>query len=238
MKHFFDNCPYRGDVKMSDLVQTDYRHLLTLARFGLPLGFGNHTVSEHCAAHGVDEELFLLVVNTLADPALTEDYPIYRIHIPHLVDFLKRTHVYFIDYRLPRLYEMLRQLVAGADVVHQSLLLEFFEKYEQEVCRHMQYEDGEVYPYVIERFHGTAQGPYDIDYYERQHNDIEKKINDLRNIILKYLPPLPAVDSINDLLYDLFQAEEDLNRHTFIEEHLLFPAVKYHESRNSEPHAH
>jgi regulator of cell morphogenesis and NO signaling len=222
---------------MADLVQSDYRHLLTLDRFRLPLGFGNHTISEHCAAHEVDEELFLLVVNTLADPAYTEAYPIERLHIPHLVDFLKRTHLYFVGYRLPRLYQMLRELIGGADAMHQSLLLEFFEKYEQEVYRHMEYEDREVYPYVIARYEASATGPYDIDYYEGQHNDIEKKINDLRNIILKYLPPLPEVARVNDLLYALFQAEEDLNRHTFIEEHLLFPAVKYHESKALQHHA-
>ncbi|MGL4293505.1 MAG: hemerythrin domain-containing protein, partial [Bacteroidales bacterium] len=154
-----------------------------------------------------------------------------------LVDFLKRTHAYFIHYRLPRLHEMLRELIAGADELHQSLLLDFFSKYEQEVRRHMEFEDTKVYPYVIRRYEGSYRGKYNIDYYEKQHNDIEKKINDLRNIILKYLPPLPDVNRMNDLLYDLFQAEEDLNRHTFIEEHLLFPAVKYYESTSNETHA-
>lgn len=237
MNNYFDKCPFNQAVKMADLIQTDYRYLLTLDRFHLPLGFGNRSIGELCKEKDADLNLFLLVVNTLADPSYTESFPVDAIHIPHLVDFLKRTHAYFINYRLPRLHEMLRELVEGADELHKALLLEFFEKYEQEVCRHMDFEDKKVYPYVIARYEGTYQGKYNIDYYEKHHNDIEKKINDLRNIILKYLPPLPDVNRINDLLYGLFQAEEDLNRHTFIEEHLLFPAVKYYESKQHSDNA-
>ncbi|MEG0950249.1 MAG: hemerythrin domain-containing protein [Bacteroidales bacterium] len=237
MIHYFDKCPFNQAVKMADLIQEDYRYLLTLDRFHLPLGFGNRTIGEVCKEREADLDLFLLVVNTLADPSYTESFPVDAIQIPRLVDFLKRTHAYFINYRLPRLHDMLRELVEGADELHKSLLLEFFEKYEQEVRRHMDFEDKKVYPYVIERYEGVYQGKYNIDYYEKHHNDIEKKINDLRNIILKYLPPLPDVNRMNDLLYALFQAEEDLNRHTFIEEHLLFPAVKYYESKHLSNHA-
>ncbi|MEG1586387.1 MAG: hemerythrin domain-containing protein [Bacteroidales bacterium] len=231
MIHYFDKCPFNESVKMTDLIQADYRYLLTLDRFHISLGFGNKTIGEICKEREVDTRLFLLVVNTLADPSYTEGFPVDAIQVPVLVDFLKKTHAYFIHYRLPRLHEMLKELVAGADELHKSLLLEFFEKYEQEVRRHMDFEDKRVYPYVNDRYLGAYEGKYNIDYYEKHHNDIEKKINDLRNIIIKYLPPLPDVNRMNDLLYALFQAEEDLNRHTFIEEHLLFPAVKYYESK-------
>lgn len=237
MNTYFDKCPFNQAVKMADLIQADYRYLLTLDRFHLPLGFGNRSIGEYCKEKGADVDLFLLVVNTLADSAYTESYPVEQIHITHLVDFLKRTHAYFINYRLPRLHEMLRDLIEESEELHKALMLEFFEKYEQEVHRHMDFEDKKVYPYVIERYEGTYRGKYNIDYYEEHHNDIEKKINDLRNIILKYMPPLPDVNRVNDLLYALFQAEEDLNRHTFIEEHLLFPAVKYYESKQNSENA-
>lgn len=231
MNAFFNNCPFNQQIKMSELIQTDYRYLLTLHRFNIPLGFGNQTIGEVCAKNNVDTDTFLLVVNTLADPAYTESFPVESINVPLIVEFLKQTHTYFIDYRLPKLHEMLASLIESSDQLHQGLLLEFFEKYEKEVCRHMRYEERHVYPYVVRRYNGEEPGPHDIDYYESQHNDIEKKINDLRNIILKYLPPLMDVNKMNDLLYILFQSEDDLNRHTFIEEHILFPAVKYYESK-------
>lgn len=232
MTQYLNKCTYTSATKMSELVLQDYRYLLTLKRFGIPLGFGNQTIAEVCQSAGADTDTFLLVVNTLAEPAQTESFPLEAINVPLVMAYLKNTHTYFIHYRLPKLHVMLRELIKGADELHGSLLLEFFEKYETEVCRHMEYEEKYVYPYVINRYEGKDSGPHTIDYYESHHNDIEKKLNDLRNIIIKYLPPLKDTDQMNDLLIALFQSEEDLNRHTFIEEHIVFPAVRYYESKN------
>ena len=133
---------------------------------------------------------------------------------------------------MPKLHKTLENIVRDADQLHASLLLEFFDKYQNEVTRHMEYEEKNVYPYVIKRYQKVYAGPHDIEYYESQHNDIEKKLNDLRNIIIKYLPPIADEDGMNDLLFALFQSEEELNRHTFVEEHILFPAVKFYESKS------
>ncbi|MGL4292755.1 MAG: hemerythrin domain-containing protein, partial [Bacteroidales bacterium] len=81
MTHYFDNCPFTVSVKVNDLILTDYRYLLTLDRFEIPLGFGNKTIGEVCSERGLDPALFLLVVNTLADPSFTESFPVSKIGI-------------------------------------------------------------------------------------------------------------------------------------------------------------
>ncbi|MEG1615884.1 MAG: hemerythrin domain-containing protein [Bacteroidales bacterium] len=231
MKKFFENAPVTRKLKMSELIQRDYRYLLTIDRFNIPLGFKDKTIEEVCALNDVDLNTFLLVANMLENPASGEGFPVQEIKIPLIIQVLKKTHSHFLDYRLPKLREDLGKMIINADEVHKTLLLDFFDQYEKEVRRHMRYEEKYVYPYVVSLFSNGQIDGHDIEYYERQHNDIERKINDLRNIIIKYLPPLGDVNQVNDLLYMLFQSEEDLNRHTFIEENILFPAVKWMESK-------
>ena len=54
---------FSGGMKMSDLIQANYRLLRVLPRFGIHLGFGDKSVAEVCRAQGVSMELFLLVCN-------------------------------------------------------------------------------------------------------------------------------------------------------------------------------
>lgn len=222
---------FRANDKMAELIQSDCRYLLVLERFRIPLGFGNRSIAELCRIHGVDEYLFLLIVNSLRHPTGKLELQPDRIPVEGLLEFLRRTHTYFIQYQLPLLREKLRALIADSDPVNQSLLNDFFNKYEKEVIRHMRFEENQVYPYMKSCYDGTASGKHDTTFFARHHNDIEQKINDLRNIIVKYLPPLDDVNAVNELLFALYQSEDDLNRHTHIEEQILFPTMRYYESK-------
>ena len=44
---------YKETDRMGDIICDDYRILQVISRFGLTLGFGDHTVSETCLAAGV-----------------------------------------------------------------------------------------------------------------------------------------------------------------------------------------
>ena len=49
---------YKETDRMGDIICDDYRILQVISRFGLTLGFGDHTVSETCLAAGVDAPTF------------------------------------------------------------------------------------------------------------------------------------------------------------------------------------
>ena len=53
---------YKETDHMGDIICDDYRILQVISRFGLSLGFGDHTVAETCQAAGVDAPTFLAVV--------------------------------------------------------------------------------------------------------------------------------------------------------------------------------
>ena len=71
-----------------------------------------------------------------------------------------------------------------------------------------------------------ANKQYSINIFEERHNDIEGKINDLKQILLKYVPGTTDQMLMVNVLTELYMSEEELEAHTFIEDNLIIPRVK------------
>ena len=83
---------------MCDLVCDRYPVLLIMSRFGIALGFGDKTIGEVCLDSGVDTATFLAVVNMHSDDKAPDPE---TISVAALVGYLRNSHVYFLDFRLP-----------------------------------------------------------------------------------------------------------------------------------------
>ena len=70
---------------------------------------------------------------------------------------------------------------------------------------------------------------YDIETSEKNHSNIDDKLSDLKNILIKYLPNIGMVAEQTELLFQIFSLEDDLSRHTFIEDVVLIPLVRHME---------
>jgi len=67
---------------------------------------------------------------------------------------------------------------------------------------------------------------FSISDYETQHENVEEKLFDLKNIIIKYLPEPKDDKPGYRLLRELFTLEKELNEHARIEDMILVPKVK------------
>ena len=199
---------------MSDVISDDYRMLQMLGRFGITLGFGNKTVGETCKEAGVDVTTFLTVVNYVKDAAHAHiNEMVEQIDLPCLMRYLKNSHTYFVDFRLPNIR---RKLLEAIDCSSSNqiamLILKFYDEYAAEVGRHMRYEDSHVHPFVENLLSGKV-GADTFDTVVRQHEDnhasLEKSIAELKNIIIKYYPNDNAAQLMGEVLMDIFMTEED-----------------------------
>ena len=50
-------------------------------------------------------------------------------------------------------------------------------------------------------------------------------LHDLKNIVMKYLPDTCDTVQRNEVLYRIFRLEEDLAKHTIVEDTVLIPLV-------------
>ena len=128
----------------------------------------------------------------------------------------------------------MEKIVENGDASVQAILKQFYADYKQEVWNHFEYEEDTVFPYIRQLLNDKSKPNYQIDQFEQNHSNIEDKLADLINIIIKYLPgKLRTADRIS-MLQDLNALSADLNRHALIEDKILVPFVEYLEKQRHE----
>jgi regulator of cell morphogenesis and NO signaling len=89
-----------------------------------------------------------------------------------------------------------------------------------------------VFPYIESLLDGSSEAVYKISNFEDNHTNVEEKLNDLKNIIIKYLPGTYTSNIRMKVLNEIFKIESDLRKHTLVENRLLIPLVTKLEKNN------
>lgn len=216
----------RKNMKMADLIGADYRLLTVIYRLGIKLGFGEKTVEETCRESGVNCDTFLLIANVYS----TEGYvPTTEMMTAasaiDLVKYLHASHSYYLDHEIRDMDLLFESLLRPCTQMQRNVIMRFFEGYKEEIERHFAYEEDIVFPYVRSVADGHKVDGYSIETFEENHNNIDEKLNDLRNIVMKYLPPVCDTVTAIRALSRLCTLEADLETHTLIENSILIPMV-------------
>ena len=223
---------YSATDKMSDLICDNYSLLMVMSRFGLSLGFGDKNVKDVCEAQGVDYCTFLAVANFISEEQYGYHAADDSLSLPALMDYLKRAHAYFLDFNLPAIR---RKLIEAIDCSEANgvafLILKYFDEYAKEVRRHMEYENEAVFTYVEQLLQGHLSDTYSIATFVSKHNQIDAKLKELKNIIIKYYPEKGNNNLLNAVLFDIFNCEQDLASHCQVEDYMFAPAVAQMERR-------
>ncbi len=215
---------YTEENRMCDLVCDRYAVLQVMSRFGIALGFGDKTIAEVCAESKVDAPTFLAVVNLLLNYGNGTELS-RQVSVQALTDYLHNSHGYFLDFRLPAIR---RKLIEAVDCSHSDVsfaIIRFFDEYVAEVHKHMAYEEKTVFPYVTGLLTGAGSDLYSIDEFRSRHDQIEAKLSELKNIIIKYYPS-DETNELNGALFDIFTCEHELATHNAVEDEIFIPAVE------------
>ena len=213
---------YTAQDKLKDLISDNSRLLMVLNRFGISLGFGERSVKESCELQGVDVATFLSVANFIGK----NERNVTEISMASLISYLKQAHVYFLDYVLPMIRRRLIEAIdcSGSDEVA-FLILRFYDEYVVEVRRHMEYENRKVFRYVEALLKGEKDPRYSIDMFAEKHNNMDKKLKELKDIIIRYYPE-QGNDLLTSVLFDIINCEQDLSQHCEVEDYIFVPAVR------------
>ncbi len=213
---------YYASDKLRDLIRDNSLLLMVMSRFGIPLGFGDKNIEEICVAQNVDTATFLAVANFISN----NDADYKSVSLASLIEYLKRAHIYFLDYNLPYIRRRLIEAIdcSGADEVA-FLILRFYDEYVTEVRKHMEYENDMVFSYVKELLQNRRNSSYSIRLFADKHNHIGPKLKELKDIIISYYHE-KSNDLLNSVLFDIINCEQDLNYHCQVEDALFVPAVE------------
>ena len=216
---------YEPGDKMITLIKDNYSVLQALGSFGINLGFGDKTVSETCEMNGVDTYTFLAVVNfTINNYSGFEDDE--QISVPTLLHYLRASHTYYLDFQLPFIRSELQESISEGDALG-GLIMRLYDEYAQEIRRHMKYEEKTLFPYVESLLDGQPMNDYNIDTFSKHHEQTDKKLRELKLMIIKYLPSdSHSNNKLTATLYDIYNNEEWLCQHAEVEDHIFTPAIR------------
>ena len=216
---------------MSDLICENSSTLLVLSRFGIALGFGDKTIDEVCQDNKVDTDTFLAIINLMVTEEqfmLTSDA---HISLQSLIEYLRNSHNYFLNYRLPEIRKKLTEVLDADQEDLNKAVLEYFDKFVAEIKKHMLYENNKVFPYVKSLLEDENKGKYAI-VFSKQHEQIETRLTEFKNILIKYYPA-KSTNKINGVLFDIFNCEKDLASHNSVEDCLFLPAIERLENKTN-----
>ena len=216
---------YESDDKMISLIRDNYDLLQMLGSFGISLGFGDKTVEETCTDNHVDTYTFLSVVNFTINgysDALVDD----KLSVPTLMHYLQASHAWYLDFQLPFIRRELEESLNQEDSLG-KLILSFYDEYAHEIRRHMQYEQRVLFPYVESLLDGRSVGDYNIETFSRHHGQADKKLRELKLLIIKYLPHDGFHNNkLMAALHDIYANEEWLHQHAQVEDSIFVPAIR------------
>lgn len=215
---------YTENDIMSDLICKNYPMLLVLVRFGIPLGVGEKTIRTICNEYNVDTNTFLAVVNLLIDENREDNHNDSVLSIESIINYLRNSHNYFLNFKFPSIRQQLVNVLDYSTNSMSALILHYYDEYVEEVCMHMKYEEETVFPYIETLLQHKRNEKYSIGIFSRQHDKVELKLTELKNIIIKYYPTMGNYD-LNNILFDIFLCAADLTSHNDIEDYLLVPRV-------------
>lgn len=213
-------------MKMADLMDIDFSLLGVFTRMGFNFGFGEATVAEACKKIGIDPETFLLICRVYA----VEGYRPTRetlssADLRDILKYLHQSHSYYMEVVVPELAGALERLLKPCEDRQQKVIWRFFAEYKEELAKHFAYEESKVFPYVQAVLDARGSRQFTIGEYEENHSNVEEKLEDLKNLVMKYIPGQCDQQSVFRVLFYIYSLEEDLNKHTFIEDDILVPMV-------------
>ncbi len=224
---------FKESDALSEVICNDYRLLQVMSRFGISLGLGNKTIKEICGMHNVDCPTFLAVINFMKREKYGEPQPIGDISLEPLMDYLKQTHIYFLEFMLPSIRQ---KLLSAIDCSAQNeiafLILKLYDEYVNEIRRHMEYEETNVFTYVKELLANIRKEKESFQLMSKHHGQIEMKLGELKNLFIKYYPQKENNNRLNAVVYDIYNCEEDLLMHCRLEDKLFTPMLNNLECNN------
>lgn len=216
--------------KMADIVLTNCDLLPVIQRFGIHLGFGDKTVEAVCMEYHLDPNFFLAVVNTFLLGEHFPDTDLLPFSPLLIVDYLRKTHGYYLNEVLPRIGLLLRTMREHSQPPGYELELieNFYAACQKELIQHIQEEEQQVFPYITALLEGfsVSDSKFTMRLFEHEHTNAEQKLNDLKALVIKYISPSGYPQSVcNEFLCSLFHFESDIRNHARIEDRILIPQL-------------
>ena len=227
---------FSARMKLADIIATNHNIILLLPRFGIPLGFGDKSLREVCAANNVPVDFMLLICNVYTfDDYLPDIESLATTDMRPLLKYLEESHSYYTNERLPHIEVHLNHIADRIEKRYGMILKQFYADFQREITQHFRDEEQYEFP----KLRSLQQGKRKTESGRRKtesgknksHNSLVDKLNDLTQIVYKYLPGNMLPEETMEVVFDILQLAADIQKHALIEDKILTPYMEWLERR-------
>lgn len=226
-------------TKVTDIILNNPNMLIIFEHFGICYEFNNKLLEEVCSKYNLETDIVVTVMNLFNGHNIKERLKYSYKSVETTINFLKSNHSYYSSEKYPKLKELINKMVEVNDHPKIIMVNKFFDLYYAEVVEHFEYENNTVFPYAIGLItklnNITAnikdEKGFSIAEFKDNHEDIEEKLMDLTNLLLKYLPVKNDLKIRRELLLGIYELEHNLSVHQLIEDNILVPMLEEAEKR-------
>lgn len=227
---------FTSRMKLADIITANHNIILLLPRFGIPLGFGDKSVREVCTANNVPVDFMLLICNVYTfDDYLPDIESLAATDMRPLLKYLEESHSYYTNERLPHIEVHLHHIADRIGQRYGEILKKFYADFRREITEHFREEEQYDFPKLRSLQDGTRKAESGKRKAEsgknKSHNGLVDKLNDLTQIVYKYLPGNVLPEETMEVVFDILQLSADIQKHALIEDKILIPYMKWLERR-------
>ncbi len=223
-------------MKMADAINQYHSLLTVLPRLGIPLGFGEKSVEQLCVEHHVSQTLFTLISRVYIEqdyyPSIEE---LRQCPMTDILHYLQQSHQDYLENKFPHIEHHLNTLLEPMDKKYSALIANFYQEFKKEMVKHFEYEEEVLFPYmrqILSENEADSGVHHHKSAFQQQHDDIEDTLNDLTNLLLKYIPAEVSSSERVDMLLDMYALSNDIGKHAMMEDRILLPYIQYLESQS------
>jgi regulator of cell morphogenesis and NO signaling len=214
-------------------------------RYSIELPKGDHYFYDQLQSKGLNKDFIFSILNSFEEKRFNAgDFESFGIEM--IMDYVQRTHLFYIQQKLPEIEQSILQLHGFYKSSHPLLqeLRSFFRNYQRELETHFMEEESKLMPYIVLLRNGEKSakgfshyahfnGTYSIGLFLTEHHDTEDDLAEIRKTIRMYNPPAASQITYRTLLTQLELFEQDLHVHARMEEEVLIPkALKIEKALN------
>ena len=193
-------------------------------------------LNEICEKDEININLLVDLINCYNDLSCLEKTNFKDYSIMDLIDYLEKSHFYYIEKKIPEIEQSLLKLGLQESFSFNYIFIKFFEEYKKDIVSHFKTEDEVLFPFckVLDRyikFNSQEDLIYILENKEtvyhlmNQHKKNNDDVDDLQKLLIKYSPKSNKLSYFEIFLNQMSLFQKDLKIHAEIEENVLMEKI-------------
>ena len=224
-------------MTLSEIVNKDFRTAQIFEKYNLDYCCrGNKSLSEACFEKGLKSGLILEELQDLNLSIKKDSLKFDEWELDFLVDYIINNHHHYIRTITPMVSDLAAKVVSAHGKNHSELIKisEIFSGLSKELNQHLMKEEQILFPYIkilvsVKLNNTKFELPYfssvanPIKMMEAEHTSAGDEMNEIRELSKNYQIPQDACNTFKVFYKELKEFEEDLHKHVYLENNILFP---------------